>query len=358
MAKRFTDTEKYKKPFTRGLQGAYKLLWDYLYHDCDHAGIWIVDFEIAQIYLGSDMPVDKKSALEYFNSDEQRIIEFSKKEKWFIPGFVDFQYGKLNPKNKAHNSVIKLLEKYNLFEEYNKGLTRGLNASKDKDKELDKDMDLDKESEKKSRLLQSLKEGMIQTWQYLEQFPELELKQDAIEVIISLREARGSLLEPGKAEIESLISNWLFGGVEKEILLKMIKGAASDEFEVKNLTIEYILKPKHREKLLMKAEEIAPKKSKNSTESENIEDHQLLIKKEKEENEQYFLATVDQKLKIVLKAIKGYGPYQLVIKEDSYKDEVRKRITEYIKSNDTERSTVMIGVNAIVTSYMAELLEE
>ncbi len=112
----------------------------------------------------------------------------------------------------------------------------------------------------KARLLESLKKGMIQTWQYLEQFPEPELKQDAIEVIRSLREVRGSALEPGKVEIEILIHNWLFDGVEKDILLSMIKGAATDEFEKKNLTIEYILKPKHREKLLMKAEEAAPKK--------------------------------------------------------------------------------------------------
>ena len=59
MAKRFTDTEKYRKPFLRGLQGAYKLLWDFLYHDCNHAGIWIKDFEIAQIYIGNDMPINE-----------------------------------------------------------------------------------------------------------------------------------------------------------------------------------------------------------------------------------------------------------------------------------------------------------
>ncbi|MCK5616281.1 hypothetical protein KAR91_81215 [Candidatus Pacearchaeota archaeon] len=210
--------------------------------------------------------------------------------------------------------------------------------------------------ERKSRLLQSLKEGMIQIWQYLEQFPEPGLKQDAIDVIISLRKVRDSLLDPGKVEIETLIHNWLFGGVEKDILLKMIKGASTDEFETKNLTIEYILKPKHREKLLMKAEEVVQEKTKNSTEAENIKDHQLLIRKEKEENEQYFLATIDQKLKIVLKAITGYGPYQSIIKEDSYREEIQKRINNYIKSNNTDRSTVMIGVNDIITTYLEELI--
>lgn len=149
MAKRFTDTDKYKKPFVRGLQGAYKLLWDYLYHDCNHAGIWIVDFDIAQIYLGNDMPVNNNDALKYFNNGEKRIIEIEGKTKWFIPGFIEFQYGVLNPKNKAHNSVINILSKYNLYKN-NKVHTSPLKGAKDKDKdkELDKEELKDKAFEK------------------------------------------------------------------------------------------------------------------------------------------------------------------------------------------------------------------
>jgi len=137
MAKRFTDTDKYKKPFIRGLPGPYKLLWDYLYHDCDHAGIWIVDFDIAQIYIGNDMPVNKEDALKYFNSGEKRIVVLSDGAKWFLPSFIDFQYGELNSQNRAHNSVITILSKYNLFDS-NKGLIRPLQGAKVKDK--DKDM--------------------------------------------------------------------------------------------------------------------------------------------------------------------------------------------------------------------------
>lgn len=229
---------------------------------------------------------------------------------------------------------------------------KDINKGKSNNKDLD---DFDKIEEKKERLLQSLKEGMIQTWQYLDQFPEPELTKDAIEVIESLREVRGSAVEPGKTEIEMLINNWLFGGVEKDILFKMIKGAATNDIDKGNLAIDFILRPKHIERLLMKEEEVFQKKSKNFTEAGNIEDHRGLIEKEKEENEQYFLATVDQKLKIVLRAITGYGPYQSIIKEDSYREEIQKRIADYIKSNNTDRSTVMVGVNALVTSYLEEL---
>jgi CRISPR/Cas system-associated protein endoribonuclease Cas2 len=143
MAKRFTDTNKYKKPFVRGLQGAYKLLWDYLYHECDHAGIWIVDFEIAQMYLGADMQISKEKALEFFNSDEMRVVEIDNRKQWFLPGFIEFQYGKLNPKNRVHESVISILHKHNLLEEdfslnQFKVYTSPLQGAKDKDKEKDK----------------------------------------------------------------------------------------------------------------------------------------------------------------------------------------------------------------------------
>jgi len=140
MAKRFTDTDKYKKPFIRGLPGPYKLLWDYLYHDCDHAGIWIVDFDIAQVYIGKDMPVTKEEALKVFNADpeDQKVIPIDNGKKWFIPSFISFQYGELNPQNRAHNSVLQILKKYNLSLT-NKGLISPYQGCKDKERDKDKE---------------------------------------------------------------------------------------------------------------------------------------------------------------------------------------------------------------------------
>lgn len=138
MAKRLSDTDKFKKPFFRGLPGPYKLLWDYLYHNCDNAGIWIKDFDIAQIYIGYDMKIDESRALKLF---EGRIQIFDNGTKWFIPSFIEFQYDctieDLNPKNNAHLSVIKKLTK--------EGLIRGSRAPLDKEKDKDKDMDMDKD---------------------------------------------------------------------------------------------------------------------------------------------------------------------------------------------------------------------
>ncbi len=144
MAKRFADTNKYKKPFIRSLPGAYKLLWDFLYLDCDHAGIWIVDFDVAQMYIGQDMPVSRETALQLFNIDEVRVFEFDCKKKWLIVPFVEFQYGRLTEKNKALTSVISILRKYGLIDN-NLNLkippASPLEGGKDKDKEMDKDKD-------------------------------------------------------------------------------------------------------------------------------------------------------------------------------------------------------------------------
>lgn len=115
MAKRFTDTEKFKSKFVRSLKAPYKLLWEYILCDCNHAGIWIVDFEAARMFLGKDVRIIESKALEVFNEDEKHVIPIDDGDKWFIVGFIEFQYGDLNPKNRVHASVIKMLERYGLW---------------------------------------------------------------------------------------------------------------------------------------------------------------------------------------------------------------------------------------------------
>jgi hypothetical protein len=109
MPKRFTDTDKWKKPFIRGLQGAYKLFWLYLLDDCDHAGIWQVDFDVAQIRTGEKL--DEKKAIELLGD---RVEVFDNGSKWFLKDFIFFQYGELNEKNRLHLSVINILTKHKI----------------------------------------------------------------------------------------------------------------------------------------------------------------------------------------------------------------------------------------------------
>lgn len=133
MAKRFSDTDKWKKPFIRSLQAPYKLFWLYILDDCDHAGIWQVDIEIANIKLGEKLCIE--TALKQFGS---KITVFDNGEKWFIKDFIDFQYGELNPKNRVHESVLNILNKYKLLDEI-KPLTSPLQGAMDKDKDKYKD---------------------------------------------------------------------------------------------------------------------------------------------------------------------------------------------------------------------------
>tara|TARA_R100000541_G_scaffold9480_1_gene17170 strand:- start:2525 stop:3190 length:666 start_codon:yes stop_codon:yes gene_type:complete len=110
MAKRFTDTDKWKKGFIRNLPAKYKLLWLYILDDCNHAGVWETDFEVASIRIGSK--ISEKDAAKVFAS---HIKIFDKGNKWFVPKFIDFQYGTLNENSRPHQAVIKLLDKYDVY---------------------------------------------------------------------------------------------------------------------------------------------------------------------------------------------------------------------------------------------------
>lgn len=174
MAKRFVDSNKYKKRFIRNLPSAYKIFWDYIICNCDNAGIWHVDFDVARVETG-EKSLNEKKAKELF---KEKIISFDNDEKWFIPSFIDFQYGKLKEDaiSKPLQSVIKQLKNYNLWEVYlniynsvSKGYAKGLDTAvdaliythastvKEQEEEKDKEqnkckyMDRDKAEDQESR---------------------------------------------------------------------------------------------------------------------------------------------------------------------------------------------------------------
>lgn len=125
MPKRFTATEKWTDPWFCSLTDNNKLFWLFLLDNCNHAGIWRVNWFVFGCYV-KGFEYDPKPYID-------RIFELSK-EKWFIPKFVEFQYGVLNPNNNAHRSVISLLEK----EGANKPLTSPCLGAMDMVKDMDK----------------------------------------------------------------------------------------------------------------------------------------------------------------------------------------------------------------------------
>lgn len=120
MAKRFTSTEKWIDPWFCGLSPICKLFWVYLLDNCDHAGIWQVNWPLVKFHIWEE----KVDPTLYGN----RIVVINE-SKWFIPKFIEFQYGELVDTNNTHRSVIKILEK--------QGILRGSIAPPQGD--LDKD---------------------------------------------------------------------------------------------------------------------------------------------------------------------------------------------------------------------------
>lgn len=133
MSKRFTETEKWKDPWFRKLPPAYKCFWIYICDNCNNAGIWNIDFELAEMLIGA--PLDLHAIGAHFSER----IKFLDQKYIQITGFIQFQYGELHKDSKPHQQVLKLLEKYGV----SKGYPKGIHTLKDKDKEKDKDKDKD-----------------------------------------------------------------------------------------------------------------------------------------------------------------------------------------------------------------------
>lgn len=110
MAKRFTDSKKWDKPWYKKLPAKYKCLWDFITSKCDLAGVWEIDFDGASYHIGE--PVSERDAQRFFK-DHIYIIN---PRKWFVVDFIKFQYGEnpLNPKSPIHKKVLEILTKYSL----------------------------------------------------------------------------------------------------------------------------------------------------------------------------------------------------------------------------------------------------
>ena len=117
MAKRFTDTEKWDRPWYRNLPHEYRELFNYILDKCDIAGLWYVDLDMASYVIGSQL--DKDSALKYLN---KQITIVNGGCTWFVHDFVCFQYGELNMNNNLHRSVYqRLIDKtINMFKRPNR----------------------------------------------------------------------------------------------------------------------------------------------------------------------------------------------------------------------------------------------
>lgn len=111
VAKRFTDTGKWKRQWFRALSLEAKVLWQYLIDECDHVGIWVADFELASFQVSFDVDEEKLAKLL-----GDKIVKLDT-DKYFIPSFFEFQYADAKDGFKAKQSALKVLRSWNLLDE-------------------------------------------------------------------------------------------------------------------------------------------------------------------------------------------------------------------------------------------------
>lgn len=111
MAKRFIDTDLFKRPRFKDLKAPYKLLWVYLMCECNHAGLWNVELDVAGLRIGQKLPEDCATVMGHMI----QVVDGGR--KWWLKDFVRFQYGaELVTTNRMHASVIRELETWGLME--------------------------------------------------------------------------------------------------------------------------------------------------------------------------------------------------------------------------------------------------
>lgn len=154
MAKRFIDTDKWKAPWFEDLSGIAKAFHYFYYAQCDHAGVWQGSFK--QFHFFTGFKYDSSQMQKDFGD---RIIPLSN-GAFFMPDFIQDQYGTLSKANSAHRGVIKTLNFNKIqtspFEAPTEELPSPCLGAKDKDTVKDKDQDKDQEKEELERVTSPL----------------------------------------------------------------------------------------------------------------------------------------------------------------------------------------------------------
>lgn len=132
MAKRLTDTGKWNDDWFISLDNDYRIIWQWLLDNCDHAGVCKRSMKLLNMMCNT-----KISELEMVEKMEGRVIPVD--NNWFIPKFLKFQYKTLHSDKPVIVSVVKELEKNNYTSLIPESFGNNYLIIKDKDKSKDKD---------------------------------------------------------------------------------------------------------------------------------------------------------------------------------------------------------------------------
>jgi hypothetical protein len=203
--KRFTETNKWEDPWFRRLKPEMKLLWAWLLDSCDNAGVIDIDIELASFQVGYQYPIDTLSEFG------QRVIKLPC-GKFFIPKFIEFQYGNLSPDCKAHNPIFSSLEKHGL-----KGYPKGIHTLQEKEKEKEEETETEKvpKKPKSEKLLKPFEIPDDEWMASLKTNPDHEGKN----IDSEFRRAHEWCLKNNRQNTRRFFENWI-SKVEKPLTIK------------------------------------------------------------------------------------------------------------------------------------------
>ena len=140
---RFSDTDEWNEDWFISMSGEYQHLWKFIKDKCDVAGVWKPNTAMFQALSKFSISLD--SFIKKVNGDKQRIT-ILENGRWFIPGFIKFQYFnkqdefELLLNNPLHKSIYQSLVTNQISLGAVRGLTAVYQPSKDKDKVKDKEL--------------------------------------------------------------------------------------------------------------------------------------------------------------------------------------------------------------------------
>jgi hypothetical protein len=111
--RRLVDIRKWVKPWYHTAPGKLKLAWDYTQDQCDHCGLWYVNFTLLSQQTGFEVTKD-----EFVAQFGERLVELKSpdnEEVFFFPCYLQEQYPKgLSLASNVHKAVLETIQRYRL----------------------------------------------------------------------------------------------------------------------------------------------------------------------------------------------------------------------------------------------------
>jgi hypothetical protein len=140
--KRFTDADKWEDGWFCEQSSIHKLFWIYLCDQCDHAGVWEINWRLAKFHLGE---FDQAAVVAMLAG---RIVPIKDGRRWFVPGFIRFQYPTgLSLASPAHKRIRATMLGHGINPDTLLGTLSDRVQNTPEEEYEDKDKDEDKDSD-------------------------------------------------------------------------------------------------------------------------------------------------------------------------------------------------------------------